>query len=67
MVELYKVLADSTKIIVLTDRYRWKYLSDRPLYMGEVYNIPVALIDKRINFLEPCIINNQQFILCEVD
>lgn len=67
MIELYKVLSNNAKIIVVSDRFKWQYLYERPLYMGEIYDIPVKLVNKRITFLEPRIINNQQFIFCEVD
>ena len=67
MVELYKVLADSTKIIVVKDRFKWKYLYERPLYMGEIYDIPVKIINSRINFMKIETINEIQYIFCEVD
>lgn len=67
MVELYKVLADSTKIIVVEDRFKYQYLNESPIYQGDVYSIPVKVINRRINFMKPCIIDGEQYIFCEVD
>lgn len=67
MVELYKVLADSTKIIVVEDRFKYQYLNESPIYQGDVYSIPVKVINRRICFMKPCIIDNEQYIFCEVD
>ena len=67
MAELYKVLADSTKIIVVEDRFKYLYLNEPSIYQGNVYSIPVKVINRRINFMKPCIIDNEQYIFCEVD
>lgn len=67
MVELYKVLADSTKIIVVEDRFKYQYLNESPIYQGDVYSIPVKIINRRIDFMKPCTIDGVQYIFCEVD
>ena len=67
MVELYKVLSDGTKLIVVEDRFTYQYLNESPIYQGDVYGIPVEVINRRICFMKPCIIDNEQYIFCEVD
>ena len=67
IVELYKVLADGTKILVVEDRFRYKYLQEKPIYKGDVYSIPVKIINKRIVWMKPCLIGDEQYIFCEVD
>ena len=67
MVELYKVLADGTKLLVVEDRFTYKYFNEKPIYKGDVYSIPVKLINRRICWMKPCIIGEEQYIMCEVD
>ena len=67
MVELYKVLADGTKLIVVEDRFKTLYLQEPPIYQGNVYSIPVDIINRRINFMKPLVIDGEGYIFCEVD
>ena len=67
MVELYMVLADSAKIIAVEDRFKYQYLNESPIYQGDIYSIPVKVINRRINFMKPCLIDGEQYIFCELD